>query len=191
MVGATLKDDVELASLFMEVTPAQDGGNWKDSHSRDVSGTEQKINETFLVPGNVNDGHYYIDFRLLDKKGNLTETSSSHFEVINNQKPSIDVSIGSVEAGDTMKISGTVTDNKDVAHVSVRIKIPPGYSGDPTYYQEQFDLDGPSDTLWDFQKDGAVKVYFPPFAKTGKYSLQISAADNEGNYANILSSIEI
>lgn len=190
VVEALLEDDQELSSLTMAVKGAQ-GGNWNESFSLELSGTERSVNESLLVPSNTTDGNYHIEFRVLDYEGKLGEANSSDFEVVNNQKPQINLSIGSVAAGDTLKLSGTVADNKDLAHVAIRMDIPPGYSGDPLYYQEQYNLDGPADTLWDFQKDGEAKIYFPPFAKTGKYKLRISAADSDGNFTKMESIVEI
>lgn len=190
IVVATAKDNQSLGTLMMRIK-SEGTGNWNEERSPKVSGSEQDIEEVFIVPGNVKDGNYFVEFTLVDEKGNTGKISSDKFQVVNNLKPQFNVTVPSVQGGDTLKLQGTITDNSDLTFVVVTLEIPPGYSGDPMYYQEQINIPGSSDITWDLQKDGKVEIYFPPFAKTGDYSLKITAFDNDGNLNSFNAKVKI
>jgi len=48
-------------------------------------------------------------------------------------------------------------------------------------YEADFDLDGSSDTSWDFQADGNVNIDIPSDVETGHYMFMVKVMDSDGN----------
>ncbi len=182
MVSARLTDNQALANLFFEVKGVSSAGNWNETRKLSLQGRDMAIQENFFIPRNTNEGLYRISLRVLDIEGNFQTAESSNFEVINSLKPRITLMVHEVDEGDTLTLRGLVEDDHDIASISVVMRIPPGYSGNQEFFNEQINVTGKTDTLWDIEKDGNIKIYFPPLAKGGDYSLSFSAADDEGNF---------
>lgn len=187
-ISASFSDNQELGKLKIRVDAMGQTSNWSELKHVDLSGTSQQINQNIQVMSTAKEGAYEISFEFTDASGNTADHYLPPFQVQNKSIPEIlnlkskfDNGTYDHETGDTLRLVGQVIDDEDIQLISVHVRIPPGYAAEPTFFEEKIPMNEPGDTHWDFEKDGNIKIYFPPFSKTGSYTLTVLAVDNKNN----------
>ena len=196
-LSATFSDDRELGKVDI-IVEGEALTNWSERKYVDLHGSTQSVNQSLMVLPNAKEGSYEVRFEFTDAGGNKSSYSIKPFTVLNESIPEIvdldakfDNGQFDHQVGDTLRLSGYATDDKDIQVVAIRMTIPPGYSGNQVFYEEQIKVENLNDAIWDFEKDGNVKIYFPKYAKTGVYTLSISILDNEGNIFTMSAPVSI
>lgn len=200
---ASLSDNEALGSFKIDIHDIFDdhshgkrnGINWAETKIIDLSsGKQETINTTMSVPTDAIAGPYHAVFRLLDVEGNEGEFKEIDFMVSNGSEPEISILTPDlsnevdISKGSTLSITGTITDDVDLDEIQISLSE----EGDDhdhnkkqeePLYENDFDLTGSSDLVWDFQTDGNLNISIPTDAEEGVYSFKVTAKDSEGNIA--------
>ena len=197
-ISALLQDDQELGVLYVKVKGSESTSNWSEAERIDLSGEAYKLSKDLIISHNANPGYYILRFEFTDHLGNKTSyeetflVANNYFQPqIHNLNVAFDGGNYDYQNGDTLKFTGTLTDDQDLSSIGILLKIPPGYTGNQTFFSDLYMLNGQNDTFWDFKKDGKLKVYFPPYSKTGDYTLTITVIDNENNTIKITQKVSV
>lgn len=188
LISASFSDNQELGKLKIFVEGVNQPTNWSELKYVDLSGTSQNIQQSFEVMSNAKEGSYEVSFEFTDASGNKSDYYLPPFEVRNKSIPQIlnlearfDNGTYDYETGDTLRLFGQIRDDEDIQLVSIHVKIPAGYSAEPTFFEQKIPLNDSGDTNWDLSNDGQIKIYYPPYSKTGAYTLTVLVVDNKNN----------
>ncbi len=195
-----VSDNEELGQLKLDIHDIFDGhehkstsaNKWADVKIVELSGTNETVTQAMDVPASAIAGPYHAIISVIDAEGNEGEFVELEMMVSNGSEPEINLTNPdfSVEVhamkGSTLSLKGSVSDDVDLAEIFIVLEEEhEGHdhksAGGEVLYEKDFDLDGSSDTSWDFQADGSVDIAIPTNAETGHYLLTIRAEDAEGN----------
>lgn len=208
---AHIHDDEGLQEAKVEIHDVFDShshgknatSKWSTLRTIPISGTEVRIQEFFLVPGQATAGRYHAIVRALDEAGNEAEFREINFVVENGQQPTFtvtdpDFSQGEVPApkGSTFSLQGSVDEENDLVEIIIAI-VPehddandnhnPGNSEEPLI-ERDFDFPESNDRSFNLSN---FSVTIPAAAEAGDYKLEITALDAEGNYGLFEAEIHI
>lgn len=198
ILSGTFNDNEELGSLEIKVDGNSNSTNWEESIYVDLFGKTQDINYDLEVSPNAKTGLYTLTLKYTDVAGNKSLHGFDPFLVLNSSRPRItdlearfDNGAFNSSFGDTLRVFGLVQDVEDLQLVSIHIRLPQGYGGNPIYFEQKFYLSGTNDKVFDLNQNGDVKVYFPFMSKIGTYPIIVTALDSDQNSYSRGTSIEI
>lgn len=160
-----------------------------------LEGTSDGASLSIDVGADVASGPYHADLSVLDAEGNQSDFSEiilhitrSDMAQVNLTSPSFDPE-PSFSAGDTLTLTGEITDNVDIDEIIIVVAEAEeehnhGKTGSGEIYEEDWDLTGAADTNWDFSTlaQEGKEIVFPSTVETGEYVLQIYVKDSDDNY---------
>jgi len=149
----------------------------------DLSGKEETVEETFIVPQDASAGNYHLMIRLLDIYGLEAEVKEFNLIILNaedQQEPTITITEPSVNAvfshGDNVSFKGTITDNKSLESSRYELKFTD--ANNHTY--NLYEIFYPTETTDTYSIDTAYTI--GTFIALGEGFFTIKAYDNANNY---------
>ena len=195
-IDAELSDNEELRELKIDIHDVFDGhehgkkAEWEQVMVIPLSGKTQDLHEHVDVPASATAGAYHAVFRVLDAEGNEGDFVELNFTLVNGNEPQFNISSPNLAnhldyaPGDTIFLVGTVTDDKDL--VEVKVKIEEKHEGhdhhkkaEAALFEEEIELTGKADTSFDLSN---FTIALPASAPLGEYEIKIEAIDSDGNY---------
>lgn len=195
VVTATITEDLAMDSYRVQImadfTPAN-GTPFSYDQSTNSGSLSTAVNETIAVPANTIGGPYKVILTATDAAGRVSDMELP-VNITSPTQASINVTAPTndfiISFNDTIFMAGTVTDDVDI--VSIDFLAEPMQeagglvgAGGP-FYEGGFNLNGSSDTTWDFaevQTSGGY-IIAPSTGSTGLHKLEIRATDSDGNVA--------
>lgn len=199
---AQFSDNVGLKEYKIDIHNAFDGHGhnktlantpWAFINIFSISGETISVSESIDVPTGIAGGPYHCVVNVLDDVGNEGDflevpiiINVADQAAINVTSPDLSVE-NTIVAGDTVWLSGTVTDDVDIEDIIIRFEVG-GHShktGGTSFYEETFELTGTSDVSWDFSEmaNQGKWIIVPSTAEAGDYTLEIVVVDSDGNYS--------
>lgn len=195
LVTALITEDIAMDSYRVRVvadfTPVS-GTPFSFDQTSNSGSLTTTVNETIAVPASAIAGPYKVILTATDAAGRESEMKIA-FAITSPTQADINLTSPTpnftVAFTDTIVLVGTVTDDVDI--VSIAIVAEPAQqsgglvaAGGP-FYDGAFNLNGSSDTTWDFAEvqNSAAYVIVPSGITTGSYQLEIRATDSSGNVA--------
>lgn len=171
-ISATVTDDDQVSGVWIEI--------------RDPSGTA--IGNNTMTYDSVNDEYYYVDsyadlgihtyvIWATDPAGNWA-SASGDFEVFEKNPPTIEVTVSdpNPEVGDTVTFEADVEDESDIDDVRITIT---DEDGNVVVNNRQM------------TEDGGIYTYDYEFDQAGVHTYAITAIDENGNSAEVASTITV
>ncbi len=157
-----------------------------------ISGTQTTETHQVDVPANASAGPYHFICRLLDANGNEGSFVEIEVTVVNGSEPVVNITQPDfsghvhVDRGDSLTITGTITDDADLDEIIIELAEEEGHThktsglSSTPIFEADFDLTGANDTSWDFNQLGAINI--GANVEVGDYTLTVVAKDADGNY---------
>ena len=193
VVTANISEDVELDSYRIQVMADFTSANSNVfSYDQTVSagGLSATVNETITIPATATAGPYIVKITATDAAGRESETSITVL-ITSPTQAEINLSAPAdnlvMSFGDTIFLAGTITDDVDLVTISLKgepVQMAGGLSAaGGVFYESNFNLNGASDTSWDFSEVQTNNAYaiLPTTGSTGNYELEIRALDSDDN----------
>lgn len=196
---ATFADNEDLKEFKLDVHnnfDLHDHGktaNVRFSHQQifSISGKSSTVHEHFDVPSDASAGPYHFILKALDQEGN--ESTPSELSIVITQPGQAAINVTShdfssevtVDAGDTLVLAGTITDDVDIQKITIIVEEHGDHShgkvASGEVFEAEFDLPGASDTSWDFSALAGQHIIFPT-GEHGDYELIILVEDSDDNH---------
>lgn len=184
-------DDIALGQLkadFHQAFDAHTGRSVAFDYTliEDLSGKSYTYEKDIYIDSATLSGPYHLSVDLADHHGNTGLYNRTDFQLLNTSAPVIHLTgpaftpQPTFATGDTIPLTGTITDNTDLATVRILLRTTSYYT---TLYDQTFTLSGTSDTSWDFSAISAAGLPVEINSNaSGKCELIILAEDLDGNY---------
>lgn len=201
---ALVSDNEALGELKIDLHDLFDGHDhgkmnwqtWAETKVIPLSGTNATASTNLVVPDSATAGPYHAILRLLDKAGNEAEFKMVEFAISNGTEPQIaisqpDFSAYSIAAGQSIELVGNISDETDLAEVSLIISEDDEHmhkSQSSIVFSFDEDLGGSADTSYDLSQ---IPILIPSNTAPGHYKFSLRAKDNSGNYGIFEAEIDI
>lgn len=198
VVVATVNEDIELASYRIQVVAdftTSSATPFSFDQEYAASGLTASVNESIMVPANAIGGPYKVIITATDAADRVSGEFEIDVNVISPTQAVINLTdplpgvTHSLAFGDTIFLTGTVTDETDLTRIEIIVE-PEQMEGGLTaaggpFYDVAITIGGTSDTTYDLSgvagQSGHIVV--PSGITTGQYGLTIRAIDSHENVA--------
>ena len=187
LIGWEVSDNMELSELRMDIHPNFDGHGHGKKAEYDpfgweriipLSGKLQSGTESMQVPENVLAGPYHLDFLLLDKTGNISESVLIELFLLHPSQPTFNL-LTPVEPiaftkGSTFELSATVEDDEDLELVMIEL-LP--HDGGEHLFEKEIGLKTQVETSYELKE----LISIPNSVEAGEYELKFIIKDHDGH----------
>lgn len=187
---AVFTDNEDLGQYKIEIHSDFDGHThektneaipWETVIIEDITGTSQNVSKSISVPDTAAAGAYHLVVSCIDKSGNEAESVALEFMVVNltdTVAPVLSISsptdMQQLNVGDTLVITGSVTDNMEVEAVEIIIERA---SDETTVADQDIDIHAPQ---------GNINASVPTASlSAGTYHVHITAIDHVNNQSEV------
>lgn len=188
---AEIKDNVNLKQFKVDIHDAFDGHDDRNTpysvqYVYSISGTAAFETKSISIPATASSGPYHIKVTALDEAGMESNIYQYDLTVTQTGQPVINITSHNLDslyinAGDTLNLAGTVTDDVDIDSVNIYLENPSGTN----IYSQLNGLPGAADVLYN------VSSAVTGATTSGTYILIIRASDNDGNMTIIRKNVNV